>query len=429
MKTRLVIVLVFVVFFAVVGVIALARRDARLLARETAVVSDPAPVRLAPLETRPYTLVERLYGVLEARAAVDMSFSIAGRISLLGPGATADNPVTIDEGVRVHRGDALAVIDPERYDAGVKSAFAELSRAEATLARTNSQINEAAILERDLLAELARTRTALDRGAGTERDLDRALRNAEAATARRQSIEAQRSADIAQIRSAEAMLATANAQLDDATLRAPFDGVISALRVEPGETVSPGAVVLSIIDDRTVRLRAGIVERKAPLISEGQTARITVRALEGQVSLVREGIPGTIEGVVTLVTPSADPLTGLFGLEITIDNDPDSQDGGRGWLRPGMIGRAAIRLAERPLMLVPEECALDLDGQLYVFLAQRAPDGSLIADLSPIHPVASDDRYYLLETPPVGVGLVIEGQTLLADGAPIRIAEDAPARR
>ena len=429
MRTRLIIVLVFVAFFVLVGVIALVRVDARQQARETAATVEPTPVRLAPLETRPYALIERLYGVIEARAAVDMSFRIAGRISLLGPGATADNPVTIDEGVRVVRGDALAVIDPERYDAGVKSAFAELSRAEATLTRTNSQINEAAILERDLLAELERTRTALERGAGTQRDLDRAQRNAEAATARRQSAEAQRAADVAQIRSAEAMLATANAQLDDATLRAPFDGVVEALRVEPGETVSPGAIVLSIIDDRTVRLRAGIVERKAPLIRNGQTARVTVRALEGQASLVREGIPESIEGVVTLVTPSADPVTGLFGLEITIDNDPGSGSGGRGWLRPGMIGRAAIRLAERPLMLVPEECALDLDGQLYVFLAQRAEGGALVADLTPIHPIASDDRYYLLETPPVGVGLVVEGQTMLADGAPIRVAEDVTARR
>ncbi|MCB9846835.1 MAG: efflux RND transporter periplasmic adaptor subunit [Phycisphaeraceae bacterium] len=424
MKTRLIIVLVFVAFFAFVGVIAVARLDARREARETAPPPEAVPVRLAPLATRPYALTEKLYGVIEARAAVDMSFIIAGRISLLGPDASKDNPVTIDEGVRVRRGETLAVLDPERYDAAVDSAFAELSRAEATLERTNAQIAEATAQESDLLAELERTRTALDRGAGTERDLDRAQRLAQAATARRQSVEAQRSADIAQIRAAEAMLATANAQREDATLRAPFDGVIAALHVEPGETVSPGKVVLSIIDDRQVRLRAGIVERKAPLIREGQAAHVTVRALEGQASLVRAGVPESIEGVVTLVTPSADPATGLFGLEITIDNDPDSVEGGRGWLRPGMIGRATIRLAERELMLVPEEAALDLDGQLCVFLAQRAESGELVSALTPINPIASDDRYYLLETPPRGAGLVIEGQTMCIDGEPIREVED-----
>ncbi len=429
MKTRLVIVLVFVVFFVIVGVIAIARLDARQQARASATTAEAIPVRLAPLQTQPYALKERLYGIIEARAAVDMSFIIAGRISLLGPNATSENPKTIDEGVRVNRGDALAVIDPDRYDAAVKSAFAELSRAEATLARTNSQIDEARVLENDLLTELERTRTALSRGAGTERDVDRAQRNAEAATARRTSVEAQRSADVAQIRAAEAMVATAEAQREDATLRAPFDGVIAELNVEPGETVSPGAIVLSIIDDRSVRLRAGIVERKAPLIKEGQRASIEVRALEGQASLVSSGIPESIDGEVTLVAPSADRTTGLFDLEITINNNADADAGGRGWLRPGMIGRASIELARRPLMLVPEECALDLDGQLYVFLAQENAGGDLVADLTPINPIASDDQYYLLDTAPTGVGLVIEGQTMLADGAAIRIADDSTASR
>ena len=429
MKTRLVIVLVFVGFFAFVGVIAVARVSQREHARVETAAVEAIPVRLAPLQTAPYSLFERLYGLIEARATVDMSFVIAGRISLLGAGATAENPKTIDEGVRVKRGDRLAVIDPDRYEAGVKSAHAELSRAEATLARTDAQIEEAQVLEADLLDELERTRTALGRGAGTQRDVERAQRTAEAATARVHSIEAQRLADIARIRAAEAGLATAKARLDDATLRAPFDGVISALHAEPGETVSPGAVVVSIIDDRSVRLRAGIVERKAPLIKNGQPAQITVRALEGQAALVSAGIPESISGVVTLVAPSADPTTGLFDLEITIDNDPDSDSGGRGWLRPGMIGRAAIRLAQLELMLVPEECALDLDGQLYVYLAQRTGDGSLVAALTPIDPIASDDRYYLLETPPKGEGLVVEGQTMCTDGALIRIADDATASR
>ena len=430
MKTRLIIVLVFAIFFAIVGVIALARVDDRRHAKAEAAGAEAFPVRLAPLQTQPYALIERLYGIIEPNASVDMSFIIAGRIDLLGPGASAENPRTIDEGVRVERGDTLAVIDPIRYEAGVKSAHAQLSRAEANLARTDAQIEEAKVLETDLLDELDRTRTALERGAGTQRDLDRARRSAEAATARRRSVEAQRAADVAQIRAAEAQLATARAELEDATLRAPFAGVISSLNVEPGETVSPGAVVLTIIDDRTVKLRAGIVERKAPLIRNGQRAEITVRALEGQAPLVTPGIPESIEGRVTLVAPSADSETGLFTLEITIDNDPDSQSGGRGWLRAGMIGRAAIQLAERPLMLVPEESAVDLDGQLYVYLARRTADGSLIADLTPIDPVASDDRFYLLETPPSdGEGLVIAGQTQLTDGAAIRIAKDAPPGR
>lgn len=80
-------------------------------------------------------------------------------------------------------------------------------------------------------------------------------------------------------------------------------------------------------------------------------------------------------------------------------------------------------------MLVPEECALDLDGQLYVFLAQENAGGDLVADLTPINPIASDDQYYLLDTAPTGVGLVIEGQTMLADGAAIRIADDSTASR
>jgi len=429
MKSRLIITLVFVAFFALVGVIAMLRLEARQQARATATEPEPVIVRLASLEATPYALTETLYGVIEARAAVELRFTISGRIDLLGAGATPENPATIDEGVRVNRGDALAVIDPARYRAEVDAALAELERAEAGLARTNAQIEEARALEADFIAELERTRDAFDRGAGTERDVDRARRAADAATARVRTSQAQREADVAQVRAAEANLMASRARLEDATLRAPFDGVIARLPVEAGQSVSPSDPVALIIDDRTVRLRAGVVERKAPLIREGQRARVAVRALEGQASIVTPGAPGTIEGVVTLVSPSADPATGLFDIEITIENDPESDGSGRGWLRPGMIGRAEVVLAEEPLVLIPEESALDLDGALYVYIARRSSDGSLVANLTRIRPVASDDRYFLLRSPPEGEGLVIEGQTLLSDGAPIRPVEDATARR
>lgn len=122
----------------------------------------------------------------------------------------------------------------------LKNSEEELARAESLLAggAISKEARDRARLARDVVASeqaAARERVQLlEKGS------------------RREAIAAARAA----VTQAEAALATADAALAKLTLRAPFAGRVSERHHEPGETVSPGAPVVTLLDpnDRWVRI-------------------------------------------------------------------------------------------------------------------------------------------------------------------------------
>jgi HlyD family secretion protein len=92
-------------------------------------------------------------------------------------------------------------------------------------------------------------------------------------------IEAQRAA----VAAAQATVQQVNAMLGNAVIRAPFDGVVTVKDREIGETVSPGAPVLTVtnLNDRWVRIY--IPETSIGAVHLGQGATITADTYKGRV--------------------------------------------------------------------------------------------------------------------------------------------------
>jgi HlyD family secretion protein len=86
----------------------------------------------------------------------------------------------------------------------------------------------------------------------------------------------------AQVAQAEAALATARAALDRTEIRAPFAGTVAELNVDPGDTASPGEVivVLATLDQLQMRT-TDLTELDVAQVSEGQPVVVTVDALTG----------------------------------------------------------------------------------------------------------------------------------------------------
>ncbi|HNU71127.1 MAG TPA: efflux RND transporter periplasmic adaptor subunit, partial [Thermodesulfobacteriota bacterium] len=100
--------------------------------------------------------------------------------------------------------------------------------------------------------------------------LDQAQSNLKKIAAIEREIEAAR----AQIRVARATLDVATIQLGYAILRAPFSGIITVRRVEPGEVVSPGESVFSLADLSTVELKIFVPETDLGLVKPGQPVEV-----------------------------------------------------------------------------------------------------------------------------------------------------------
>ncbi len=127
---------------------------------------------------------------------------------------------------------------------------------------------------------------------------------------------------------AQATLAAAQAAFAEATLKAPFDGTIAQINVDPGQVIGPGLVVASIADLQSWEVETDdLGEVDVVNVQPGQAAALTFDALPGI----------TLNGVVTAITPRSENKRGdvTYTVKINIER-PDPR------LRWGMTAQVDI---------------------------------------------------------------------------------------
>ncbi len=228
----------------------------------------------------------------------------------------------IGDGEAVKAGDVLVEIDPVDARLSVDAAEAKIATQEATVARIAAQIEaqraSVAQAEAQLVAARAdaeRAMSEFDRAtalvkvaAGTQQKLDQARadrdRTQAAVASAEAGVAAARGARLvfeAQKREAEQGAAELAVALDKARrdlgftrVVAPFDGVVGNRAAQTGALVQPGTRLLALVPLDRVYVEANFKETQLKRIRPGQTARIEVDALGGEV----------IEGRVVGLSPA-----------------------------------------------------------------------------------------------------------------------------
>ena len=125
----------------------------------------------------------------------------------------------------------------------------------------------------------------------------------------------------------QALLDSANATLAQATLTAPFNGTIASVDISPAETVTPGMIVITLGDLSHFQIETtDLSERDVPSVQVGQSAGISIRALNKQVT-----------GKVIDVSRISSTLGGDVVYKVTIGLDEQPQG-----LRWGMTADVKI---------------------------------------------------------------------------------------
>ena len=279
-------------------------------------------------------------GTVEATDA-DLGFQAPGRVQSIGP----------REGDAVSTGQELARLDTRELEAGLTAAHAQVEAARARLAELErgARPQEVATAEAAVRSaeqrvaearrDAERARTLFEGGAVSRQALDRAETALDLATAahdqareqhgllvegpRAETIRAQR----AVVAQALANVERAEAALANAVVSAPFDGVVTVRHREPGEAVTPGAPVLTLLDrdDRWVRIY--IREDQIGLVQLGMAAEIVSdtysdRTYGGEVVFIGSEAEFTPRNVQTteertrLVYPVKVRITGDPGFEL-----------------------------------------------------------------------------------------------------------------
>jgi len=229
--------------------------------------SDVAEVRVVPL-----TDAVSLSGPLEPAQTVSVRTQINAIV----------HAVHADRGSRVRRGQLLIELDAEGLRGQAAGAKAAVAAADANLALATQRLENA----KGLLA------------AGAISPID--LKTAEAA---RQVAEAQSAA-------ARAQFASSSESESKARIVSPIDGIVSNRAVEPGEAVREGNVLLTVVDTRTLQLRAQVGVDEALRVRPGATVVFTLDAAPAE----------SFRGRVARVDPQADPATRQVGVASTLAN-------------------------------------------------------------------------------------------------------------
>lgn len=353
------------------------------------------------------------HGVLEPRTTADLGVKTGGRV--------AELPVEV--GSRVSKGDVLLRLETSELEAQVQQARASLAAARAQLQRLLAGARqeerdqaEAALHQADAelgnaREEFKRSEALFERGGISRQAYDAArsrlqvaeaqLRGARArleellAGPRKEDVEAAR----AQVAQAEAALTLANTRLADATLVAPFDGVVSRREVERGEVVAPGTVLVSLVDLGELKLPVQVGGREVLALEPGLPADVRV-----------DGLPDrTFRGRVHRIDPVADPRSNLFGVEVRVPNP-------EGLLRAGLPATVEIPVARAPdTLAVPEAALLQQQGQAGVFVVE---DGR--ARFQPVElGLNGGDWWEVRSGLEEGDPVVITGKEQLGPGSPV----------
>ncbi len=150
--------------------------------------------------------------------------------------------VMVDRGTRVKMGDPVVRLD-------VRSAA--LSQQEAA-----ANLSAARVQRQNAEDECARAKALLDKGAITKSDWDK------------QDTQCQSS--LSQVTAAEARTAMAAKTVSDGIVRAPFAGIVDAKSVSPGEWVTPGRSLFTLVDDNPLKISLSVPEAQIPLVKMGQ---------------------------------------------------------------------------------------------------------------------------------------------------------------
>ncbi|WP_119460287.1 efflux RND transporter periplasmic adaptor subunit [Rhodospirillaceae bacterium SYSU D60014] len=314
--------------------------------------AEPAmPVEAAPVQVDTVTAEIEAVGTLQSNESVVLGPEIDGRIA----------EILFREGEAVEKGKVLVRLDTEILEAELAQARANLILSEANYERANTLANQ---------------------GTGTVRARDEAL---------------------AQMQTDRANLILAEVRLENASIRAPFEGVLGLRSVSVGAYVRPGDRIVNIEQIDPLKVDFRVAEVFLPNVRVGQKIDVTVDALPGEI----------FRGQIYAIDPQVDVSGRAIRLRARIPNP-------EGRLSPGLFARVSIIVEQREnAVLVPEAALVPQQDGKFVY---RIEDNKALLTKVEVGRRLPGQVEILEGLGPDAV-VVTAGQQRLRDGAPVDVVE------
>jgi len=318
-------------------------------------------VQTAKVELAPMAAVLKVTGTLEGTKEATVSNEIGGRVT----------GVIHTIGDRVQNGTPVLKLDDELKAIAVQQAAAQRLAAEAALEKAQIDLKRTEQLYKDN----AVTKSQLELAQLQVKSMDASLKGAQ---------------------SAESL---AKRQLADATIKAPFSGVISSRYVNLGEMLNQGTRVFTLVDDSKLKLRMNISEVDITSLKVGDKVSIHVDAVSN----------ANLKGTVTAISSKADQARS-YAVEVEIANGDHA-------LKSGMFARAEVeRESVRNVPSVPNAAIVNNGSKTQVYVVNNNTVSLRAVKIG----ATTQERVEILDGLNEGDEVVTFGQSRLYDGAKIR---------
>ena len=303
---------------------------------------------------------------------------------------------TYAEGTTVHQGDVLFEIDRRPFEAALAATQGQLAQAKAQLGKTK--------------LDVARDTPLAKESAIPQAQLDNDIQANEAAQA--------------QVAAAEAQVEQARLNLSFTSVRSLIDGVAGLAKGQIGDLVGPSTILTTVSQVQPIKAYFAISEQeylkfasRISAVTEGRRGITGQRTLE---LVLSDGSVYPHKGWVVLADRQVDVKTGTIRIAGAFDN-PGAI------LRPGMFGRIrAVTGVAKGALLVPQRAVVETQGSYSVVVV--GPDNK-----ASIRPVKTGERvgqmWIITDGVQAGEQVIAEGIQKAKEGATVQPKQFKPAEQ
>lgn len=251
-------------------------------------------------KTGTFTHYVEVTGSVLSKKNVNISAEVAGRVQ----------EVQAVEGMRVRKGQVLAVVDAESVDRNIDELKGQLGLATTIFEKQERLWNQQI---------------------GTEI----------------QFLEAQN-----RMENLEKSLATLNIQKDRTVVRAPFDGTVESLMVRLGELVQPGSSMINFVGESDLYIEGDVSEKYVGVLQQGDSVQVVFPSIDKQ-----------LETKVTAIGAVINPNNRTFKVEVFLPR--------MDLVKPNMISVLRINdYQSKEAVVVPSYLILQDNQGDYVFVVE-----------------------------------------------------------
>jgi len=311
------------------------------------------------------------------------------------------------EGLHVKAGDLLAALDDERYQLALErqEAYRLGLLSETLLEKQFGQLSDRAGAAPEKIAkakeDLAAAEAAFREGLISQAEFARASKVYETALIESGMKKDEVMAASRGLTQAEIDVKMARLDLEKTRIRAPFAGIITDIKVSPGEHLEAGRDLFTLVSIREIKVIARVLESEAGQMKAGRGVDLRFSAYPDKV----------FKGAIEAVSPVVNPEDKTCAAHIVVENPQEE-------IKPGMHAEVEIAAeVYEDRLLVPQDAVLVRGGRKLVFVVEGGLAKWRYVEVG----LETESQAEVLGGVNEGEEVIVEGHFTLAHDTPVSI--------